>query len=298
MTGSVTLPDGRVLAFEEYGDPSGFPVLSCHGGLSSRLDAAPAHDAAVAKGVRLISPDRPGIGLSTYQPERRLVDWPADVERLTEVLGIGRFAVMGWSAGGPYAAVCAAKLPRRVRAAALLSSSVPLDVYGTHRGLSFDDRVLLTLSQRAPWLASALMKASIVHASNTRLLRAVLRAFPPADRSILAEWGTPDQALAFLREAVRQGTSGCVQDYRVFGDPWGFALDEIRVPVHIWEGGEDRTGPPEYREFLRRHIPGATVTVVPGEGHLSLLPHQAPAIFDALLGGDHNAESTTRWNVG
>ena len=298
MTGSVTLPDGRVLAFEEYGDPSGFPVLSCHGGLSSRLDAAPAHEAAVAKGVRLISPDRPGVGLSTYQPGRRLLDWPADVERLTEGLGIGRFAVMGWSAGGPYAAVCAAKLPRRVRAAALLSSSVPLDVYGTQRGLSFDDRVLLTLSQRAPWLASAVMKASIVHASNTRLLRAVLRAFPPADRSILTEWGTPDQALAFLREAVRQGTSGCVQDYRIFGDPWGFALDEIRVPVHIWEGSEDRTGPPDYREFLRRHIPGATVTVVPGEGHLSLLPHQAPAIFDALLGGDHNAESTTRWNVG
>jgi len=298
VTGSVTLPDGRVLAFEEYGDASGFPVLSCHGGLSSRLDAAPAHEAAVAKGVRLISPDRPGVGLSTYQPGRRLLDWPADVERLTEGLGIGRFAVMGWSAGGPYAAVCAAKLPRRVRAAALLSSSVPLDVYGTQRGLSFDDRVLLTLSQRAPWLASAVMKASIVHASNTRLLRAVLRAFPPADRSILTEWGTPDQALAFLREAVRQGTSGCVQDYRIFGDPWGFALDEIRVPVHIWEGSEDRTGPPDYREFLRRHIPGATVTVVPGEGHLSLLPHQAPAIFDALLGGDHNAESTTRWNVG
>ena len=298
MTDTVTLPDGRVLAFEEYGDPAGFPVLSCHGGLSSRLDAASAHDAAVTKGVRLISPDRPGMGRSTYQPGRRLLDWPADVERLTDALRIGPFAVMGWSAGGPYAAVCAAKLGDRVTAAALLSSSVPLDLYGSRRGLSVDDRVLLTLSKRVPWLASAVMKASIVNASNTRLLRAVLRSFPPADRSILAEWGPPEQSLAFLREAVAQGTEGCVQDYRIFGAPWGFALEEIRVPVHIWEGSEDDTGPPDYREFLHRHISGSTVTVVPGEGHLSLLPRQAPAIFDALLGGDHNAESTTRWNVG
>jgi len=298
MTGSVTLPDGRELAYEEYGDPAGFPVLSFHGGLSSRLDAAPAHEAALAKSVRLVSPDRPGIGLSTYQPGRRLTDWPGDVEQLADALGVGRFAVMGWSAGGAYAAVCAAKMHGRVTAAALLSSAVPLDLYGTTRGLTVEDRVLLLLARRAPGVAAAVMNASIVSASNARLLRAAMRSFPPADRSILTEWGPPDLALAFVREAVRQGTQGCVQDYRIFGDPWGFALEEIKVPVQIWEGSDDRTGPPGYRAFLQAHIPHATVTVVPGEGHLSLLPHQAPAIFAALLGGDHSAESIARWNVG
>jgi pimeloyl-ACP methyl ester carboxylesterase len=298
VTESVRLPDGRVLAYEEYGLASGFPVLSCHGGLSSRLDAAPAHEAAIAQGVRLISPDRPGMGLSTYQRGRRLVDWPADVTHLMEALGIGEFAVMGWSAGGPYAAICAAKMDGRVTAVALLSSAVPLDLYGTTRGLSAEDRVLLVLCQRTPWLASTLMKVSIVNASNARLLRAVMRSFPAADRTVLTEWGPPDNALAFVREAMRQGTEGCVQDYRIFGDPWGFALEEIHAPVDIWEGAEDDTGPPGYRTFLKRHIPQATVTVVPGEGHLSLLPHQAPAIFSSLLGGDHNAESTARWNVG
>jgi pimeloyl-ACP methyl ester carboxylesterase len=294
----VALHDGRALAYEQYGDPLGFPVLSFHGGLSSRLDAAPAHSAALAKGVRLIAPDRPGIGLSAYQPGRRLTDWPADISELTTALGIDRFAVMGWSAGGPYAAACAARLHGRVTAAALLSSSVPLDLYGTKRGLTVEDRVLVALARHAPWLASAIMEASIVNAGNARLLRALVRSFPPSDRTILSEWGPPDQALAFVREAVRQGTAGCVHDYRIFGDPWGFSLEEIRVPVQIWEGAEDRTGPPGYREFLRRHIAHSTVTVVPGEGHLSLLPRQAPAILDALLGGDHSAESTARWNVG
>jgi len=298
VTASVTLPDGRVLAYEEYGDPTGFPVLSAHGGLSSRLDAAPAHEAALAKGIRLISPDRPGIGLSTYQAGRRLVDWPADVAQLTAALGIGRFAVMGWSAGGPYAAICAAKMGDRVTAGALLSSAVPLDLYGTTRGLTVEDRALVFLTRRTPWLASALMKISIVNANNARLFRAAMRTFPPADRTVLTEWGPPDHALAFVREAVRQGTEGCVQDYRIFGAPWGFSLEEIRVPVQIWEGADDRTGPPGYRAFLKRHIPQASVTVVPGEGHLSLLAHQAPAIFAALLGGEEDAGPAARRSVG
>jgi pimeloyl-ACP methyl ester carboxylesterase len=294
----VRLPDGRDLAYEEYGDPAGFPVLHFHGGLSSRLDAAPAHGAAVAKGVRLVSPDRPGIGRSSFAPGRRLLDWPDDVVHLADALEIGRFAVMGWSAGGPYAAVCAAKLGDRVTAAALLSSAVPIDLYGTSRGLTAEDRALLLLARRAPRLCSTVIRVGIVNATNARVLRALMRAFPPADRSVLREWGPPDLALAFVRESISQGTEGNVLDYRIFGDPWGFALEEIRVPVHIWEGADDRTGPPGYREFLRARIPRATVTVVPGEGHLSLLPHQAPAIFAALLGGDHNAESTARWNVG
>ena len=298
VTGTVTLPDGRALGYEEYGDPAGFPVLSFHGGLSSRLDAAPADSAARLLGVRLIAPDRPGMGLSTFQPRRRLTDWPADVSSLADSLEIQQFAVMGWSLGGAYAAACAALLGERVTAAALLSSSVPLDLYGTTRGLTLEDRALLVLAHRAPWLASALIKASIVHASNTALLKAVMRTVPQVDRVALRQFGPPELAMAFVREAVRQGPDGCVEDYRIFGEPWGFPLDVIAVPVHIWEGAADSSGPVGYREFLARHIPHATVTVVPDEGHISLLPNQAPVILAELLGGDHNAESTARWNVG
>ena len=182
------------------------------------------------------------MGLSTYQPGRRLTDWPADVAHLTEALGIERFAVMGWSAGGRLRRHLRRRMGGAVTAAALLSSAVPLDLYGTTRGLSVEDRALLLLTRRTPWLAGALMKVSIVNASNARLLRAVMRSFPPADRTVLTEWGPPDHALAFVREALRQGTEGCVQDYRIFGDPWGFSLEEIQVPVHIWEGGDDQTG--------------------------------------------------------
>jgi pimeloyl-ACP methyl ester carboxylesterase len=282
-TRSLTLPDGRELAYDEYGDPNGRPVLSFHGGLSSRLDAAPAHQAALELGVRLISPDRPGIGRSTYQESRRLLDWPFDVSVLADTLGFDHFAVMGWSAGGAYAAATAAALPDRVTSAALLSSGVPLDVYGTTRGLTGDDRVLLFLVRWAPWLASALLRVSIADASDDRLYQEITRSFRAPDRVALSARGSTHQAVAFVRESMRQGTRGVLADYRIFGDPWGFALEDIRVPVHLWEGTEDHTGPIGYRQFLLGHIPDASLTVVPAEGHISLLANQAGAILAALV---------------
>ncbi len=282
MTRSVTLPDGRELAYEEYGDPDGVPVLSFHGGLSSRLDAAPAHQAALDLGVRLLSPDRPGIGRSTFLPGRRLLDWPADVAALTDALGIDRFAVMGWSCGGPYAAVCGARMRDRVTAVGLLSSAVPLELVGTTKGLARDDRILLFLVRWTPWLASALLRITIGEATETRLYREIRRSFPAVDRAALEERGSVVDAVAFVKESMRQGAEGCLQDYRVFGSPWGFDLSEVTVPVQIWEGEEDNTGPPEYRELLLRHLPQAQLSLVPGEGHLSLLQHQAPAILSHL----------------
>jgi pimeloyl-ACP methyl ester carboxylesterase len=276
------MPDGRELAYEEYGDSDGEPVLSFHGGLSSRLDAAPADAAARALGVRIVSPDRPGIGGSTFQPGRRLLDWPHDVAALTDALGIDRFAVMGWSCGGPYAAVCGARMADRVTAVALLSSAVPFELVGTTKGLARDDRILLFLVRRAPWLASLLLRVSIGDATKERLYREIRRSFPAVDRAALEERQSIDDAVAFVKESMRQGTAGCLQDYRIFGDPWGFALSEVTVPVHIWEGAEDDTGPPEYRQLLLRHLPDAQLSVVAGEGHLSLLQHQAMAILSGL----------------
>ena len=279
----VVLSDGRELAYEEYGDPGGRPVLSFHGGLSSRFDAAPAAAAASRLGIRLISPDRPGMGRSSFLAGRRLLDWPSDVVELADRLDLGPFAVMGWSCGGAYAAVCAAVLGARVSAVALLSSSIPLDQYGTTKGLTTDDRVLLLLVNRAPRVTSALMRLIIADASDTRLFNELARSFPAVDRAVLKEAGDRTSAIAFVRESMRHGTAGCLQDYRIFGDPWGFELESIRQPVSIWEGTDDHTGPPGYRQFLKDHIPQAVINLVPHEGHLSLLPHHADEILGALV---------------
>jgi pimeloyl-ACP methyl ester carboxylesterase len=120
---AVTLPDGRRLAYTEWGLPDGPPVLGFHGTPGSRL-WCPDEDATAALGVRLILPDRPGIGGSDPLPRRRFGDWPADVEVLADTLGLDTFGVVGYSAGGPYAAACAALMPARLTGVAIVDSRV------------------------------------------------------------------------------------------------------------------------------------------------------------------------------
>lgn len=93
------LPDGRVLGFAEYGNPNGRPLLYFHGYPSSRIEAEAADTMAQRCGIRILSLDRPGFGLSTPQPERTLLDWPKDVQTFAHGMGLERFAVMGlWRA--------------------------------------------------------------------------------------------------------------------------------------------------------------------------------------------------------
>lgn len=134
----VRVADGRRLAWAEYGDPAGHPVLYHHGGLNSHLDAATAHEPARALGVRLVAPDRPGIGASDRLPGRRLVDWPADV----------------------------------------------------------------------------------------------------------------------------------VDDYRVMSAPWGFDLGAVRAPTVLWQGTADTLVPAAWARRRAERIPGATVVLLEGDGHV------------------------------
>ena len=115
---TLTLADGRALAWSTFGDPAGSPVVWHHGGLSCRLDAQRGDTAAREAGVRLIAPDRPGIGGSDRDPGRTVASWAADVAALADHLGLDRFATVGWSAGGPHALATAAGLGDRVTRAA------------------------------------------------------------------------------------------------------------------------------------------------------------------------------------
>ena len=106
---SLTLSSGLRLCYAEFGDPEGVPTFYFHGWPCSRLHAWTMHEAALKQGIRLICPDRPGLGLSDDHPERQLLDWPPVVEELANHLGWEKFHIIGVSGGGPYALVCAAR---------------------------------------------------------------------------------------------------------------------------------------------------------------------------------------------
>jgi pimeloyl-ACP methyl ester carboxylesterase len=127
--GSLRLRDGRTLGYAESGDPDGWPVLGCHGSPSSRLERHVEDVGDYRRwGVRFVVPDRPGFGRSDPQPERRLLDWPADVQELVDHLGIDRFSVLSLSGGAAYALACAYVFGERVRAVGVLGGAPPPDV--------------------------------------------------------------------------------------------------------------------------------------------------------------------------
>ena len=131
----LRLPDGRSLSYAQYGDPAGFPIVSAHGGLACRMDVASAARVAEECGVRLISPDRPGVGRSDPQPGRTVLDWARDVGELLDILAIDRFAAMGWSLGGQYAAAVGYALSARVSRVAIIAGALPLSEPGVFDGL-------------------------------------------------------------------------------------------------------------------------------------------------------------------
>jgi pimeloyl-ACP methyl ester carboxylesterase len=267
---AVELADGRRLAYVEVGDPNGFPVISCHGGLSSCLDVVPAAAAATARGLRIVSPDRPGIGRSDRHAPRALLDWPADVVALADALGLEELAVLGWSLGGMYAQAVAHALPSRVRAVALVASSVPETWPGAERDLSAMDRTFLRLSGRGAPVDRAIFH--VMHWAAVHTPRAYTRAFPLS----------ADDASA-LTAAIARGLvapHGVVDDYRVMGSTWGFEPSDLRVPVQIWQGDADDLVPAIWGRRLADAIPDAAITVVPGGTHYLWYEH-----WDVILDG-------------
>jgi pimeloyl-ACP methyl ester carboxylesterase len=259
----IDLADGRRLGYLDVGDPDGPVVVSCHGGLSSRLDVLPAVEAAGTLGVRLIAPDRPGVGLSERLAERSLLDWPSDVAELTEYLGVERFAVMGWSLGGPYAMACAWMLASRVTGLGVIAGAVPVTWPGMKDELNRLDRVLIRLSENHPLLERSifhLMHATAVHAP--RLL---------AKQSDLHGQTGRDVAAAIAEGLV--DPRGVFDEYRIFDSPWGFEPEAITTPTHIWQGDTDDLVPEAWGWRLAAAVPGATLHIVEGGTHFLWYDH-------------------------
>ncbi|NLT07286.1 MAG: alpha/beta fold hydrolase, partial [Solirubrobacterales bacterium] len=213
-------------------------------------------------GVRVVAPDRPGVAGSARQPGRRLLDWPADAAALADALGIERFAVAGWSAGGAYAAACGHALGDRVTAVALVAAAIPGDWPGARTDGDRMDRLLMALATGARPVARGAFGAA----------RLAVRVAPGAWRRGGRRWLGPTSGAvaaglaADVAGAVAQ-PAGAVDDYRVLAEPWGFDPAAIAAPVAIWQGDADRLVPAAWAGRLAEAIPGATVHLRPGEGH-------------------------------
>jgi pimeloyl-ACP methyl ester carboxylesterase len=274
---TVRLRDGRRLAHAEHGDPHGTPLVFLHGYTASRLTRHPDDAIAAEAGIRLITVDRPGCGASDLHPRRTLLDWPADLAQLADALGLERFAVLGHSAGGPYALACAHAMPERISAAGVVSGFAPFDGPHATDGMRPDMARFIGLLRRVPWLARPIT-ASLPRQYARDPGRAFTRQFgtglPPSDERELAREDIRANVLASAVESTRGGGRGLARELQItFALPWGFTPAEVEVPVALHYGDADPLTPPAMGARLHTELPQSTLTTYPGEGHMVYITH-------------------------
>ena len=275
----------RRIAFAEYGDPVGKPVVLCHGTPGSRLNR-PDDETTRVLGVRLIVIDRPGCGLSDFLPGRTLLDWPRDLAAVADSLGLGRFAVVGFSGGGPYVAASAHRLPDRVAAAASVAGAGPVDASGALATLSLYRRTAGTLARHAPTLFRAAMWLTNHPGRNpSRFLDKFTGDLSQPDQAIIARPEIRAKLVATYAESVRQGLQGVALDLAIAMRPWGFPLGEIRCPYFIWHGDDDRSTPIAMAQYLAESIPNCRTTFLPGAGHMFFYDHWRDILRQLLAVG-------------
>lgn len=271
----LRLEDGREIAFAEIGDPNGTPVFAFHGTPGSQLLFRPLDPAARRLGVRLIAPDRPGYGRSDYLAQRRLLDWPRDVCAIADFLGIERFGVFGVSGGGPHAAVCAHQLEGRLLGAAIVCGIAETLGEEDSRGMMAMNRLLCRLARTSLWLAWPVFAGMTLclRFFGPAVLRQMMKQLPAPDRRVLEQ---PALRQAFLEEgrrASRTSARATAQDFALFTRPWGFRLEDIRVPVDVYCGELDVNVPVAHGRRQADRIPNAKLHCLPDEAHLLFVAH-------------------------
>jgi pimeloyl-ACP methyl ester carboxylesterase len=284
---NVAAPDGRTIEVHEGGDPAGFPVLVHNGTPGSGLLYEPHVRDAEENGIRLFSYDRPGYGGSTRQPGRSVADCAADVEAICSALGLDGIGVWGISGGGPHALATAALLPERVVAAAALASVAPYDAAGLDWLAGMGEQNIEEFGAVAAGdeeLREALERYSAEreHVGPEALAEVWSTLLGAADRAV-ATGRLAAYLLECMSHAIDDTRAGWFDDDRAFVRPWGFDPGEIRVPIQLWHGADDRFVPFAHGEWLAARIPGVDARLTREDGHLTLIERRVPAVHAWLL---------------
>ncbi|MEP4077919.1 alpha/beta fold hydrolase [Haloferula sp.] len=283
---SVTLPDGRILGYAEYGDPNGKPVLFFHGWPSSRLQAAYLNDDAAKRGIRVLAPDRPGIGKSDPFPKRRFSDWPKDVAGFADALELPRFSVFGVSGGGPYTLATCSSLGERIERAAVVCGAPPLADESDRTHMHWAYRTLSGLKSVRRAALPALIPLSrwmIRRGSHRAPMSWMLKSVPKRDREAIHSGNGWDMVTRSYLVAVDNGPESMLTEGELYIEPWDFNPEDIQVPVRFWHGLADANLPCEVAKRLSQRVPKSEGCWMEGEGHYSLAVFHSTEVLDWLV---------------
>lgn len=273
----MRLPDGRTLGFAEHGRSSDYPLLFMHGYPSSRLETLGIDDVAQRHNIRIITPDRNGYGLTTFDPTRKILDWPSDIQALAQHLGLTSFAVLGGSGGSPYALACAYRLPREMLSAVgIMGGAGPWEAGAHHMSLPY--RLSAFMAHRWPsgygrvlsLLLWMLRRALSSHSGIQRINKALAKN---------VEGQRSDKSAAELREtmarqifeAFRQGTGPAVYDAQLLTSSWGIKFEDVTYDkIRIWHGTKDVNAPVQKMRYMAERLPHCELKEFPEDTHFTL----------------------------
>lgn len=288
QTRTVRTPDGRELCVEIAGAQAERTVFVLNGTPNSRHLFGLWMEDAARRGVRLIGYDRPGYGSSTPRPGYTVADGAADVRAIADTLGVDRFAVWGLSGGGPYTLACAALLPERVAAAAVLGSLAPWNAPGldffSGMGASNEEGVKRYFEDPAAQREEGRKRREeLLAVTPEALIEAWKTLLSETDAAVVtgdfAEW-----IARCMHDGLAPSEQGWWDEGVAHLSPWGFELDSIRVPVKVLHGRHDRFVPFQHGQWLAAHVPGAEASLTETDGHLTLLVNRVPEVHEWLLG--------------
>jgi pimeloyl-ACP methyl ester carboxylesterase len=279
----ILLADGRELAFAEYGRPNGIPVFHFNGSGGSRLEH-PESEVLNRLGVRYISSDRPGHGNSTLHPERTLLSWSDDVAALADHLQVGRFHVLGWSAGGPHALACAFRMPERVISGAIVSGLAPPERPNPLEGYKGMLWFLMVVGRRYPKLVSLFrgLVAKQVQKADSKFADRFVKSLPKEDQLPFKDDALKEMMLGDIVEGYKQGGGGPASDDILINSPWGFDIRAIQTRFDVWQGDLDKNVPFNQGEYQAEALPNSRYHLVQGKGHMLLL-EQWEGVLEALV---------------
>lgn len=269
----LILADGRVIGFREYGAAEGLPLLCFHGTPGSRFMFQIADDFARENGLRLIAPERAGFGLSSFAKTRPLADSADDMAALCDALGVERVAVAGVSGGAPFAVAFAAVRPERVSAMGLVSPVGPFAGRESPKRIGPAHRLTFRVLPGVPLLYRFLFsfgRAGFLFVPDAMAALLMSRS-APSDWRILSEKRIRKNLLRGLREGVRPGVGGAVEELRSFSRPWRLPFETITAPTIVWQGLSDRNVPVPAALRLGELIQGCEVRRLNGAGHYWIL---------------------------
>lgn len=295
----LILNNGRTLGYAEYGNPTDYPLLYFHGYPSSRLEGLGFGRWPESHGFRLIVPDRPGFGLSSYQPDRQILDWPADVKALASHLGLSRFAVLGCSGGGPYAIACAYLLPAYTLSAVAVVAGAPPWVSGIE-DVTFSRKILSRASIYCPGTLEMVSNPVVV------ALRWIMETGPVTrwldnwiegmrrekekkaneQRDAKEETMSTEEArkrmLSTSFEAFAQGSGAAIQEARLLSQDWGFRFQDVPYGgIRIWHGTKDANAPIDMVRYMVNRLPQPVFHELE-ENHYTTGHHLEEAIIDLI----------------